>query len=71
MCIRGNQTDDDGLLMECMISELQQLRMENIALKQNDSSISQLTLNDLEGNILLLIFWTVHDISRTFDFLTP
>ena len=43
------QTDVDGLLMECMTSELQQLRMENIALKQKDSSISQLTLTDLEG----------------------
>ena len=32
-----------------MAGELQQLRLENIALKQKDSTISQLTLNDLEG----------------------
>ena len=43
------QTDVDAVLMDCMAGELQQLRLENIALKQKDSAISQLTLNDLEG----------------------
>ena len=43
------QTDVDAVLMDRMAGELQQLRLENIALKQKDSTISQLTLNDLEG----------------------
>ena len=69
------QTDVDGLLMECMTSELQQLRMENIALKQKDSSISQLTLTDLEGKDERVRYLTGLSsfavFSELFNFLLP
>ena len=64
------QTEVDSVLMEGMTRELQELRLENIDLKQQ-AAVSKLCLEDLEGKddkikifdrsfILYCAFYTIH-----------
>ena len=46
------QKDVVGLLIECITNELQQLRMENIALKQKYSNITQVTTEGPVSSVL-------------------